>query len=99
MLWPEVDNNARCKAEDININRGPQQMLNTENLWLNVIFITSFKFNSNPFICLFSTIIPIFSPSYSSLYIDDIGVSAAENKACDTHISQLISLCVFEIYR
>ena len=33
----EVIINVRCKGEDINNNRRPQQTLNTSNLWLNLI--------------------------------------------------------------
>ena len=72
MLRPEVDIKARREAEGINIDRGLQQMLNTENPWLNVI-ITHSKFISSPFISLFSTIIPIFLPSFLLLYTDDTG--------------------------
>ena len=45
LLWPEVYINAWHKADVININLGPHQTLNTENLWLNVI-ITHSKFIS-----------------------------------------------------
>ena len=58
------------EADDIDIDRGPQQTLNIENPWLNVI-MTHSKFTSSPFISLFSTSIPIFSPSFSLLYGDD----------------------------
>ena len=53
--------------EDINIDRGPQQTLTTENPWLNVI-ITHSLFIFRPFICLFLTIIALFYPFLSSLY-------------------------------
>ena len=68
LLWPEVDINARREVDSINTDRGPDQMLNTENPWLNVI--THSKFISSPFISLFATVIPIFSPSISLLYRD-----------------------------
>ena len=77
LLRPEVDINARCEVEGINMNRGPQQTLNTENSGLNVI-TTHSKFISSPFISLFSTIIPIFSPSVLLLYRDNTGKSAFE---------------------
>ena len=51
----------------------PQQTLNTENPWLNVIVIHS-KFISSPFIFRLSTVISIISPSFASLYRDDIVV-------------------------
>ena len=57
MLWYEIDTNARHNAEDINIDRGPQQTSDTENLWLNVIIKHS-KFISLSFVCLFSTTEP-----------------------------------------
>ena len=41
------------------------------------------KFISSPFIYLFSTVIPIISLSFASLYRDDI-VVAIEINACDT---------------
>ena len=44
-------------------------MLNTKNLWFNVI-ITHTKFNSSPFISSFSTIIPIFSPSIETTQVN-----------------------------
>ena len=81
LLQPEVDIIARREMQGINIDRGPQQTLNTENTWLNVI-ITHSKFISSPFISLFSTIIPIFSPSFSLLYWDDTGKSVFEINAC-----------------
>ena len=60
----------------------PQQTLNTKNLWFNVI--THSKFISSPSMCLFSTIFPTFSPSFSSLYRDNIGVSTVEINVWDT---------------
>ena len=62
----------------INIDRGAQQTLNTENLCLNVI-ITHSKFISSPFICLFSTIIP---PSLAYLYKDATFVPVVEINVC-----------------
>ena len=62
-------------------DRGLQQMLNPENPSLNVSIITHSKFISSPFISLFSTIIPIFSPSFSLLYRDDTGKSTSEINA------------------
>ena len=50
------DINARREADGINIDRGPQQTLNTENPWFNVI-ITHSKFISSPVICLFWVIL------------------------------------------
>ena len=67
--------------EGINIDQGPQQTLSIEKPWLNVI-ITHSKFISSPFISLFSTIIPIFSPSFLLLYRDDTGKSTFEINAC-----------------
>ena len=43
--------------------------LNTENQWLNVI-ITRSKFIPSPFICLFSTIIPVMSLHLSHPYTE-----------------------------
>ena len=62
LLWPEVDINAR--------REGPQQPLNTSNPWLNVIITLWIYFY--PFICLFSTVIPLISPSFVYLYRDNI---------------------------
>ena len=73
--------------EVINIDRGSQQKVNTENLCLNVI-ITHSRFISL-FICLFSTIVPIYSPSFSLLYKDDTGRSAVEINACSLHQSSV----------
>ena len=67
-------------ASGMNIERGPQQTSNTENLWLNVI-ITHSKFISSSFIS-FSTIIPIFSPSFSLLCRDVTGKSTFEVNTC-----------------
>ena len=100
MLRPEVDINAQRKAEGINIDRGPQQTLNTENLWLNDIIIHS-KFILSPFISLFSTIIPIFSPSFSHLYKDNTRKSATEithaahvNQVSNSHVLKFTGKCV-----
>ena len=82
MLRPEANNNTSHEAEGINIEQGQQRMLNTEHLWLNAI-ITHSKFTSSPFICLFSTIIPIISPSFASLYRDNIVVSTVKINASD----------------
>ena len=41
LLWPEVDINAHCEAEGINIDRGLQQTITTENPWLNGIITHS----------------------------------------------------------
>ena len=68
-------------ASGMNIERGPQQTSNTENLWLNVI-ITHSKFISSSFIILFSTIIPICSPSFSLLCRDVTSKSTFEMNAC-----------------
>ena len=72
---PEVDINARCKEEDINIDWGPQPKLN-KNPWLNVI-ITHSKFIHTLHLFLiqsqayFLTIFRIFSQSFSLLYSDE----------------------------
>ena len=65
-----MDINVLREAEGININRGPQQMLNTEKPWLNVI-ITHSKFISSLFTSLFVTTVLIFSPCNALLYSDE----------------------------
>ena len=87
-LRPEVDNNARREAEGINIDRGPQPMLNTENLLLNVI-ITHCKFISSPFTSLFLTVFQYFlnpSPSYIAM---NTGKWATEMSMCSCLSSHL----------
>ena len=80
------------------MDRGPQQTLNTSNLWLNVN-ITHSKFISSPFICLFSIIISIICPSFAPLYRDDIVVSTVERNVCDKPVRFLYLQVKVEIYR
>ena len=71
------------RSMGVNIDLGLQQALNTENRWLNVI-ITQ---------CLFLTIFPIFSSSFSLLYRDAIEINAC----CSCQSS--VKVMSFEIYR
>ena len=79
-----------AKPGGINVDRGSQQTLNTEDLWLNVI-ITHSKYISSPFISLFSTVIPIFSPSFSLLYWDYTGKSA---HFCTETMPEYVIMCI-----
>ena len=79
MLRTEVDINARCEAEAININRGLQQTFNTENPWLNVI-ITHSKFISSSFISLMS-------------YHTESDASSDAGKIRTLYISMILSHC------
>ena len=53
-MQPEVDINIWREVEGLNIDKGLQQTLITENLWLNVI-ITHSKFIYTPFIYLYTS--------------------------------------------
>ena len=66
---------------------GPQQMLNTENLWLNQALLYAY----------FQQFIPIVSVCLSLLYSNGIGKSTIEH-ACYSFQSSDKS-CFFKIYR
>ena len=96
-LWPKVDMNGQHEAEGINIDRGPQPTLNTENPWLNVIIIHS-KFISSPFTSLFSTIFQYFLNHSLSYIVTNTGKSATEMNT-RSGLSVMSPSMLFEIDR
>ena len=75
--------NICCSPRSILIGEATQQMLNTENLWMNVIIAHS-KFISSSFICLFYISSSFICQSFlhlSSPYIDNIVTAVVEINA------------------